>query len=198
MCNGCSGTLTPLSGFGCCFSGVALRAGTGPLSLSRLFPGESYVSPMPNRFGSNVRMAGIISLCFGCFAWGSIEAHASPPPASGPSTVVTGLSYPQAIAVDHNGNLYIGDQGCVNFIGAPGDCNVYKEALSNGTYTQTLKASSPVSALRMLHKASLLTAAATYSSRFWETASFRRRRREQVNIPKRRSVVRLIRQGALR
>jgi DNA-binding beta-propeller fold protein YncE len=91
--------------------------------------------------GSNLKIMGIISVCFACFTSRSIEALAVPPAPSAPSTVVTGLSYPQSIAVDGNGNLYIADQGCVNFIGMPGDCNVYKETLSGGTYTQTVIAS---------------------------------------------------------
>ena len=96
------------------------------------------ISRRTNSAGSNLKIVGIISLCFACF---TTEVLASPPGPSGPSTVVTGLSYPQSIAVDGNGNLYIGDQGCINFIGTPGDCNVYKETLSGGTFTQTVIAS---------------------------------------------------------
>lgn len=70
------------------------------------------------------KLLGIISLCFACSALSSTEALAKPPAPGPPIIVVTGLSYPQSIAVDSSGNLYIGDQGCVNFIGTPGDCNV--------------------------------------------------------------------------
>jgi hypothetical protein len=102
---------------------------------------EQNAQRAPNRIGSNFKIVGILSLYFAYFSLRSTVAHASPPALGGPSTVVTGLSYPQSIAVDGNGNLYIGDQGCVNFVGAQGDCNVYKETFSNGTYTPSVIAS---------------------------------------------------------
>jgi streptogramin lyase len=98
---------------------------------------EQKVERARNSIGTKRKIPEILSLCLAFFVLHSTEAHASPP-ANGPSTVVTGLSYPFSIAVDGNGNLYIGDLGCVNFVGAQGDCNVYKETLSNGTYTQTV------------------------------------------------------------
>jgi len=51
-----------------------------------------------------------------------------------PAVVVTGLKTPLFVAVDKGGNLYIADQAC---IGGFGDCNVYKETLSAGTYAQS-------------------------------------------------------------
>ena len=98
------------------------------------------VQRAPNNTGSERKIVAILLLCFACFALHSTGAHASPA-GGGPSTVVTGLSYPFSIAVDANGNLYIGDLGCINFVGAQGDCNVYKETLSNGSYTQSVIAS---------------------------------------------------------
>jgi streptogramin lyase len=103
-----------------------------------LRPGDCCVSRARS---SDLKLVGMISLCLVGFPLLSTKANASPGASIGPSTVVAGLSNPQSIAVDANGNLYIGDQGCINFVGALGDCNVYKETLSGGTYTQSIIAS---------------------------------------------------------
>jgi streptogramin lyase len=57
-----------------------------------------------------------------------------------PTVVVNGLSLPSAIASDSQGNLYIVDEGC-GIPGGGGDCNVYKEAPSGSSYTQSQVAS---------------------------------------------------------
>jgi sugar lactone lactonase YvrE len=58
------------------------------------------------------------------------------------TVVVSGLGYPQYLAADASGNLYVADLGCANQPVAPNDCNVYKETLSSGgSYTQSLVAS---------------------------------------------------------
>lgn len=58
------------------------------------------------------------------------------PGAPGPAVVVSGLNLPSAIASDSQGNLYVVDEGCAIPAGQ-GDCNVYKETLSGGAYTQS-------------------------------------------------------------
>lgn len=59
-----------------------------------------------------------------------------PAAAAAPAVVVSGLDLPGAIAADGQGNLYVVDEGCA-IPAAGGDCNLYKETLSGGTYAQS-------------------------------------------------------------
>jgi hypothetical protein len=63
--------------------------------------------------------------------------YAQPVAASGPAVIITGLSLPTFVAVDFSGDLYVVDQGCT-MSANPGDCYVYKETLSSGTFTQSV------------------------------------------------------------
>jgi streptogramin lyase len=82
----------------------------------------------------------LVLFCLTCWCPRLVFAQAQTGAAPGPSVAVSGLSLPSAIASDSQGNLYIVDEGCGIPAGG-GDCNVYKEAASGGSYTQSRVAS---------------------------------------------------------
>lgn len=84
--------------------------------------------------GSMVRALAVA--CLACSFSARLGAQTQPSVPAAPAIVVSGLDLPAAIASDGTGNLYVVDAGCA-IPAAQGDCNVYKETLSGGRYSQS-------------------------------------------------------------
>jgi outer membrane protein assembly factor BamB len=74
--------------------------------------------------------------CLACWVPALVCASAQTGDIPGPAVIINGLSLPSAIASDKQGNLYVVDEGC-GVPGGQGDCNVYRESASGGTWTQS-------------------------------------------------------------
>jgi sugar lactone lactonase YvrE len=75
-------------------------------------------------------------LCLLCSIPALVCAQTQAGANQGPAVIITGLNLPSAIASDSQGNLYVVDEGC-GIPAVEGDCNVYKESLSGGAWTQS-------------------------------------------------------------